>query len=298
MKPFFYSTRNDRISIFMALVVIAVVIGVIVFEQMHPEGTVPSAAIGTDSSSLRQGTAARTTNNGSYYYPETAARELFTFDPNTADSTQLLRLGLRPWQVRNIYKYRSKGGKYRRKEDFARLYGLTAADYKRLEPYIRITEDMRPAAEVYVTETPKATVRDTLRYPLKLKTGEHIALNAADTTLLKRVPGVGSHYASAIVKLRQRLGGYYSTSQLLEIDGFPETALPYFTVDASQCRQVNLNKATLSQLRQHPYIGFYMARTIVEHRRLHGRITSLNELKTYRDFTPEVITRLQHYVTF
>ena len=28
--------------------------------------------------------------------------ETFPFDPNTADSTQLLRLGLQPWQVRNI----------------------------------------------------------------------------------------------------------------------------------------------------------------------------------------------------
>lgn len=31
-----------------------------------------------------------------------AVVETFPFDPNTADSTQLLRLGLQPWQVRNI----------------------------------------------------------------------------------------------------------------------------------------------------------------------------------------------------
>ena len=36
--------------------------------------------------------------------------ELFAFDPNTADSTALLRLGLRPWQVRAIYRYRARGG--------------------------------------------------------------------------------------------------------------------------------------------------------------------------------------------
>ena len=51
--------------------------------------------------------------------------ERFCFDPNTADSTQLLRLGLQPWQVRNIYRYRARGGIYRTREDFARLYGLT-----------------------------------------------------------------------------------------------------------------------------------------------------------------------------
>ena len=54
--------------------------------------------------------------------------ETFCFDPNTADSTQLLRLGLQPWQVRNIYKYRAHGGVYQCKEDFAYVYGLTAKD--------------------------------------------------------------------------------------------------------------------------------------------------------------------------
>lgn len=37
-----------------------------------------------------------------YYHTQGQRVESFVFDPNTADSTQLLRLGLRPWQVRNI----------------------------------------------------------------------------------------------------------------------------------------------------------------------------------------------------
>lgn len=64
-----------------------------------------------------------------YYNVEKREAELFPFDPNTADSTALLRLGLKPWQVRNIYKYRASGGVYSRPDDFARLYGLTAASF-------------------------------------------------------------------------------------------------------------------------------------------------------------------------
>ena len=52
-----------------------------------------------------------------YQTAEGRTAELFAFDPNTADSTQLLRLGLSPWQVRNIYKYRAKGGIYRNRRD-------------------------------------------------------------------------------------------------------------------------------------------------------------------------------------
>ena len=90
-----------------------------------------------------------------YYASEQNTEELFCFDPNTADSTALLKLGLRPWQVRNIYKYRAHGGIYRKPEDFARIYGLSAHKYKQLLPYIRIADEYRMTAAEYVGNTGK-----------------------------------------------------------------------------------------------------------------------------------------------
>ena len=84
----------------------------------------------------------------------------------------------------------------------------------------------------------------------------------------------------------------------MEIGNFPQSALPYFTADASRCRRLNINKLTLNQLRRHPYISFYQAKTIVDHRRLHGPIKCLDELRLYKDFTPEVIEKLRNYVEF
>ena len=159
-------------------------------------------------------------------------------------------------------------------------------------------DDYRPAAELYPAAQPTANARDTLRYPVKIKPGEHIALNAADTTALKRVPGIGSGFARAIIRYRERLGGFYTPEQLLEIDNFPQASLTYFTADASACRKLNVNKLTLSQLRRHPYIGFYQAKTIIDHRRLHGPIHSLDDLSLYKDFTKETIEKLRNYLTF
>ena len=213
--------------------------------------------------------------------------QLFTFDPNTADSTQLLRLGLQRWQVNNIYRYRARGGVFQRKEDFARVYGLTQGQYRRLHSELVNDNSRQPAVE-----------RDTLRYPRKLKVGETIVLNTADTTLLKRVPGVGSYYANRVVQYGKRLGGYASVSQLLEIKGFPQDALPYFRIENAQVKRINLNKATVSQMQQHPYINFYQARAITDYRRLHGPLKSLNDLSLHPDFPPEAITRLLPYVEF
>ena len=283
-------TRSDRkIAIGALLVGILALIGIFVLDGQETATTrQPHDSLAT--------TFSRPVRHKYYAADKPRKAEQFPFDPNTADSTQLLRLGLQPYQVRNIYKYRAKGGIYRRKEDFARLYGLTVKDYRRLEPYIRISADYQPAATL-VGERPRFE-RDTVQYPVKIKETEHIVLNTADTNALKRVPGIGSYYAKEIVRHGKWLGGYVSVDQLDEIEDFPQEAKQYFTVENAQPQQLNINKLTLQQLRRHPYINYYQAKTIVDYRRLHGDIRSLDDLRFSRDFTPEAIRRLEPYVTY
>ena len=232
--------------------------------------------------------------------PQPTSHEVFPFDPNTADSAQLARLGLQHWQIRNIYRYRAAGGVYRKKEDFARLYGLTVKDYRRLEPYIRISSDYQPAATLVAHETHETHEAHEPHnpYPQKIDSTQHIVLNTADTTELKRVPGIGSYYAKEIVRYGRWLGGYVSVEQLDEIDQFPTSAKKYFVVTNPSPQRLNINSLSLQQLRRHPYINYFMAKTIVEHRRLHGRIKNLQELSGYRDFTPQIIRRLEPYIAY
>ena len=226
--------------------------------------------------------------------------ETFPFDPNTADSSQLIRLGLQSWQVRNIYKYRARGGVYRKKEDFARLYGLTVKDYHRLEPYIRISSDYQPAATLVGGKANGANGANGTNgvYPRKIDSTQHVVLNTADTTTLRQVPGIGIYFAKEIVRYGQRLGGYVSVDQLDEIADFPQASKKYFVVQQAHPKKLNVNQLTLQQLRRHPYINYYQARAIKEYCRLHGPLKSLDDLRLSRDFPPEVIQRLAPYVTF
>lgn len=280
--------RNDR-----RIALAAIIIGVVALVGIFLTGN-------EDFSENREAKPAKPTESTEPTEPyssyATCTPETFPFDPNTADSTQLLRLGLKPWQVRNIYKYRAKGGIYRKKEDFARLYGLTVKDYRRLEPYIRISDDYQPASTL-VGETSHER-RDTLRYPVKITEGEQMVLNEADTTQLQRVPGIGSYYARQIVRYGQRLGGYVNVDQLDEIDDFPKESKQYFAVNTANIQRLNINRLTLQQLRRHPYINYYQAKAIVDYRRLHGNIKSLQELRLSRDFTPEAIQRIEPYIEY
>ncbi len=238
-------------------------------------------------------------HKGEYYNVGEREAELFPFDPNTADSTQLLRLGLSEWQVRNIYKYRAKGGIYRKPSDFARLYGLTVKQYRRIEPYIRISDDYRQAESVYGTPAENhVSVRDTLQYPVKIGISEHIILNEADTNQLKKVPGIGRGWARAIINYGNRLGGYCNVNQLKEIEGFPEETLRYFIIRNPKTRKINLNKATLGQIRNHPYINFYQARAITDYRRLKGELKSMSQLRLLKEFPQSEIDRITPYIEF
>lgn len=321
LKSIFYLHRSDRKVLLLLLLFIVGSIGLIIFVGNQTTETI---AVKSDSISKNKPTSF--SRKAQLPEVETAdGKHLFPFDPNTATAEELQQLGLAPFQVRNIIKYRSKGGVYRSPMDFARLYGLTRKQYRALEPYITIGDDYEPAStlasvQAYIAQKEadkqaahaayeaykaqntykpnKGNDRDTLRYPLKLKAGEHINLVTADTTQLKKIPGIGSGWARAILNYGKRLGGYVAVGQLQEIEGFPEETLPYFSIANPQTEKINLNTATLAQLRKHPYVNFYQAKAICDYRRLKGKLTNLLQLHLLKDFTPEAIERLRPYVAF
>lgn len=135
-------------------------------------------------------------------------------------------------------------------------------------------------------------------YQVKIRQGEHVVLNTADTTQLKTVPGIGPYFARKIIQYGERLGGYVSIDQLDEIEDFPLDAKDYLVVQDASPRRLNVNKLTLNELRRHPYINYYQAKAITDYRRLHGSIRSLNDLRLSKDFPPEAIARLEPYVEY
>ena len=308
MKPsdWFYLQRSDRRVLLMLM---AIGIGVIAILRLGREVPPPPIGSLSDSTSA-QGFSNDTVLDVILHDEEERKVERFPFDPNTADSAELSRLGLRPWQVRNILRYRARGGVYSSKEDFARVYGLTVKQYRELEPYIRIGFDYLPAAVLVgnrrrgdaLTATADSASgahgEPARHYRQKLLPGETISLADADTSLLQRVPGIGSYFAKRIAAYGERLGGYVSTSQLLEINDFPADALPFFTADSASVRRLNVNTLSIDALRRHPYISYYQARAIDDYRRLHGPITDLSQLRLLPQFLPGDIERLRPYVKY
>ena len=220
--------------------------------------------------------------------------KLAIFDPNTADSTTLLSLGLPSRMVKNILHYRNKQGKFRYPEDFRKIYGLTEEQYRTLYPYIQITKDFSSKDTVRLL-TAQSVQRDTL---MKYLPGTIISLNSADTTELKKIPGIGSSIARMMVNYRERLGGFFQIEQLQEIHLKAEKLRPWFSIDIQQTRRINLNKAGMERMLHHPYINYYQAKVIIEYRKKKGSLKSLKQLSLYEEFTPIDLERLEPYICY
>ena len=141
---------------------------------------------------------------------------------------------------------------------------------------------------------PKKEYVKAFKYP----EGTLVDVNSADTTELKKIPGIGSGIASGIVRYRERLGGFYALSQLEEVKHVTPELLKWFKLDNDSIRKLEINKVSLDKLRAHPYLTFYQAKVIMEHRRKKGQIKSLSQLALYEEFTEKDLERLSAYVSF
>ena len=141
---------------------------------------------------------------------------------------------------------------------------------------------------------PKKEYVKVFKYP----EGTQIDVNSADTVELKKIPGIGSGIAGSIVRYRERLGGFYALNQLEEVKHVTPDLLKWFKLENDSIRKVEINKAGLDKLRAHPYLNFYQAKIIIEHRRKKGPIKSLSQLALYEEFTEKDLNRLSAYISF
>ena len=290
-KDFFYYTKAERRAIYALLVLIAFFVCYIIWKQET------STPLVTDSSSIDS--MVFTGKKTALERNENPVK-LVAFDPNLADSIDFFNLGLSPYVIRNIAKYREKGGRFSTPESFSRIYGLTDEKFKELEPYIRISDSFVKAKRKVVDTVPQVAkvkekvVTSSLKYPK----GTVVDINIADTVELKKIPGIGSVIARSIVTYRNRLGGFYSLEQLEEIKYVTPALMKWFKLEEISLRQLKINEMGLEQLRVHPYLNFHQAKVIIEHRRKKGQIKSLSQLSLYEEFTEKDLKRLSAYVSF
>ena len=222
---------------------------------------------------------------------EELARQLlhpFPFDPNKLPVELWKKIGLTDKQISVIKNYEARGGKFFSKDDFKKMYCISAAEYKVLEPYIKIRAEFSPQREGIIKNN---------RRKIFLKITE---INRADTTKLKANLVLPYWLAKRVVDYRKKLGGFYKKTQLLEVFGmkrwYYDKIESFVKVDTTAIQKICVNRVGFKQLLHHPYCNYNITKLIFNARdKAGGSFSNRRELIKIID-TDTTGLKLLHYL--
>jgi competence ComEA-like helix-hairpin-helix protein len=227
-------------------------------------------------------------------HPNRKKGELFYFDPNTITTEEWEKLGLRDKTIKTIQNYLSKGGHFYQPQDLSKVYGLFEDEYKRLAPYIRIVKKEAVSSSFSNNNNSPSPVDEKHRYAV-------IDINMADTSAFIALPGIGSKLALRITSFRDKLGGFYSISQVGETFGLSDsvfqTIRQYLKLETPVLRKININTASADELKAHPYIRYNLANPIIAYRKEHGPFSKVEDIKNIMAINNETYNRIAPYLS-
>jgi competence protein ComEA len=228
----------------------------------------------------------------------TTIRVTQPFDPNKLSKTDWIEMGLNAHTAQIIENYTKKGGRFWEKSDLLKIHDFDSAFYGQICPFIEIENTDTFHKKVIKSKEYKAFYEPSNKTNKKKEL--IIEINSADSAQFEKLSGIGSILASRIIKFRNLLGGFYSVNQLNEVHGLrPETyniILPHIYCDSLKINKLDLNSASESEFRKHPYIGKYKAGLIIKYRNFAKKIANPSELVVNNVITPSEFQKLHNYL--
>lgn len=229
-----------------------------------------------------------------------------SFNPNNAEITVLLQIGIPAKVAANWSKYLEKGGKFYKKEDVKKLYGMNEEMYDKIKGHLFVPEKILAARDYGGLEKfPKKSfagtqANESARSSGDIKKGEilQVDINLADSVQLEALPGIGPTLASRIIKYRKLLGGFYQVNQLKDIYGMNEEwwsrISPFLITGNIKLNKLEINYLSLAEMGRHPYIGFRTAKKIIKVRDTVGKFRTPDELAPI--FSSDSLQRILPYL--
>lgn len=209
------------------------------------------------------------------------------FNPNEYTEKEWMNLGLSKKQVAVIFKFTKRG-----------IYSND-----QLEKIVVISNQLF------------AIIKDSTFYPerknytssFEVKTFEKekkqlIFINTASQEEVESLPGIGAFFAKNILKYRDKIGGFHSKSQLLEVWKFDIDKLnaieDFIFITPQDLRKININSASAQDFKSHPYFTWNQANALVKMRIQKGGVfKKIEELKDCVLIDEEMFEKLKPYLS-
>lgn len=306
IKEYFNLSNTEQKGIIgLLLIILFIFVGTRIFFMFQPAGEIPQnntallAQFYEDS--INYDNSNETTNISSNVISKKEIK-YFNFNPNTATKKELELLGFDSKTANILINFRNKGGKFYKKEDLKKVYGVSEELYLNVEAYIIIPQKEFPKKE-YIYQDEKKIEKiisdDDALYKKENSTPIIVNINTADSITLTNIKGIGATYASRIIKYRNLLGGFNSTEQLKEVYGINNevyAGLENQIKVAGTVKQINVNTASWAELKNHPYINSNMANIITKYVKSNGKVSNLDKILNPSIFDEQTIQKIKPYL--
>ena len=209
------------------------------------------------------------------------------FDPNQFKVEDWMNLGLSIKQANVIVKFTSRG--IYSNDELKKIFVIS-------DEFYQLIKD----STIY----PKKENNFSLQLndnKIESQPIKKVEINSANEDELVRIKGIGSFFAKQIIKKRDELGGFIEKSQLLEVWKMDQEKFDLikdeFTIDNENIKKISINAATVEELKNHPYIRWNIANSIVKLRLQKNGFTSIEELKESHLITDEKFLKIKSYIT-
>jgi competence ComEA-like helix-hairpin-helix protein len=312
LRDYFNFTKKERKGI---IIIVTLILGFILLPLLYPSFIKQRQYSYSDfeneiaALNIQQNDSAKenkySKNSGNVFYDdhslseekkyEVSKPEVFYFDPNSISFNDWKRLGVRDKTIHTIQNYLSKGGKFYKPGDIGKIWGLSPADARRLVPYVSIKNSNREYTPFEKKEYSKATSSHIA------KAIQPVDINLADTSGYISLPGIGSKLSQRIIAFRDKLGGFYSVNQVGETYLLPDSTFQKIKsrliIGNSHVKQININTASIDEMKTHPYLRYNVANAIFQYRQQHGNFNSVEEIKKIMLITDDIFTKAAPYLT-
>jgi len=326
LKDYFHFTRSERngIILFSILAFATFLIPKVSSHFNKPEAVdfseMEEAVKSMQLSQTRQSVATQKTN----------ITNPFPFDPNKADKNTLMELGLSSKIAQIIINYRQKGGRFYKKSDLKKIYGITTKDYEILEDFIQIKETNKtnviPKKKYYKAKPEKqaSKIVESELFPFNP--------NTATKEELQQL-GLSDKVSQTILKFRKR-GNFRKVSDLSLIYGLSEEDFqllkPFIQIPpkesfynkkplafSSQKKEsivkakltssptsppveninIDINQSSREDWQQLSGIGPYLAKKIISHRDNLGGFASIEQIADTYELPDSVYQKIVPHLT-
>lgn len=203
------------------------------------------------------------------------------FDPREYAVNDWMKLGLSKKQSEVVIKFASRG--IANEDELARIFVIPNELFLLIKDSVIYSQ-----RESFNINTSKQTQKRI----------EIIDINSCSQQELENLPGIGKYFAGKIIEYRNKLGGYNSISQLLEIWNFDNEKLekinPYLK-KSDDIIKIDINSATIEELKEHPYITYNVANSIVK-MRAQGKFNEVSDVKRSKLIDEELYNKIEPYL--